>query len=66
MRGLSGILSLFHNKFNKVNNSGTRMLYSLYYMTLKLLKNCIFGVKTSLFCHVLRDITMDVITLLNL
>ena len=26
MRGLSGILSLFRNEFNKFNNAGTRML----------------------------------------
>ena len=37
MRGLSSILSLFRNKFNKFNNTGARMLDSNYHMTLKLL-----------------------------
>ena len=36
MRGLPSILSLFRNKFNKFNNKGTRMLNSIYHMTLKL------------------------------
>ena len=47
MRGLS----LFRNEFGKFNNTGARMLVSIYHMTLKLLKNRIFGVKTSRFCH---------------
>ena len=42
MQGLSSNLSLFHNKFFKFNNTGARMLDSIYHMTLKLLKNCIF------------------------
>ena len=37
---------LFRNEFNKFNNTRARMLDSIYYMTLKILKNCIFGVKT--------------------
>ena len=49
MRGLSSILSLLSNEFNKFNNSGTRMLDSIYHMALKILKNLIFGVKTSIF-----------------
>ena len=55
-------LSLFHNKFNKFSNSGTGMLDSIYHIKLKLLKNHIFGMKTSRFCHFLRKIIMDVIT----
>ena len=51
MRGLQSILLLFCNEFNKFNNTGTRMLGSIYHMTLKLNKNRIFGVKTSRFCH---------------
>ena len=39
---LSGILSLFHNEFNQFNNTGARMLDSIYQRTLKLLKNGIF------------------------
>ena len=46
MRGLPSILSLFRNKFNNFNNTGAGMLDSIYHMTLKLLKNRIFGVKT--------------------
>ena len=34
MRGLSNILSLFCSKFNKFNNTGARMLDSIYHMTL--------------------------------
>ena len=36
MRGLPSILSLFHNEFNKFNNTGARMLDSFYHMKLKL------------------------------
>ena len=45
MRGLPSILSLFCNKFNKFNNTGSQMLDSIYHKTLNLLKNHIFGVK---------------------
>ena len=61
MRGLLSILLLFCNKFNKFNNTGARTLYSIYHMTLKLIKNRIFGVKTSRFCHLLRKVIMDII-----
>ena len=37
MRGLQSILSLFLNGFNKFNNTGARILDSIYHMTLKLL-----------------------------
>ena len=36
MRGLPRILSLFHNEFNKFNNTRTRMLDSICHMTLRL------------------------------
>ena len=36
MRGLLTFLLLFCNKFNKFNNTGARMLDSIYHMTLKL------------------------------
>ena len=39
MQGLPSILSLFHNKFNKFNNTGARMIDSIYHMILKLLKD---------------------------
>ena len=45
MRGLPSILSLFRNEFNKFNNTRTRMLDSIYHMTLRLLLNFISGVK---------------------
>ena len=35
MRGLLSILLLFRKEFNKFNNTGSRMLDSIYYMTLK-------------------------------
>ena len=39
MRGLPSILSIFRNEFNKLNNTGTRILDSIYHMTLRLLGN---------------------------
>ena len=62
MRGLPSILSLFRNEFNKFNNTRARMLDSIYHMTLKLIKNRIFGVKTSRFCHLLCNVIMNAIT----
>ena len=47
MRGLPSILSPFCNEFDKFNNTGARMLDSIYHMTLRLLSNLISGVKTS-------------------
>ena len=46
MRGLLSILSLFRQEFNKFNNTGAQMLDSFYHMTLRLLRNLIFGVLT--------------------
>ena len=46
MRGLPSILSLFRNKFNKINNTGARMLDSIYHMSLTLYLFHIFRVKT--------------------
>ena len=62
MRGLPSILSLFRNEFYNFNNTGARMLDSIYHMTFKLLKNHIFGVKMSRMCHLLRNVIMVVIT----
>ena len=62
MQGLPSNLSLFHNKFIKFNNTEAQMLDSIYHMTLKLLKNCIFGVKMSIFCHLLCNFIMGIIT----
>ena len=36
--GLPSILSLFRNEFHKYNNTGARMLDSIYHMVLKILK----------------------------
>ena len=49
MRGLQNNLSLFHNEFNKFNNTGARMSDSIYHMTLEFIKNRSFGVKTSVY-----------------
>ena len=38
------------------------MLDSIYHMILKLIKNHIFGMKMSRFCHLLHNVIMDVIT----
>ena len=38
MRGLPSISSLFCNELDKFNNTGARMLDSIYHMTFKLLK----------------------------
>ena len=64
MRGLPSILLLFRIEFNKFNNTGARMLDSIYHMKLKSLKIAFFGVETSRFCHLFRNgiRLMDVIT----
>ena len=41
MRGLPSILSLFRNEFNKFNNTGARMLNSIYHRTLNYLEKAI-------------------------
>ena len=38
MRGLPSILLLFHNEFNKLNNTASPMLDSIYHITLNNLK----------------------------
>ena len=63
MRGLPSILSLFRNVFNKFINIRARMLYSIYHMTLKILNNHNYGVKTSRFWHLLFNIILNVVTL---
>ena len=47
---LPSILSLFRNKFNKFNNTGPRMLDSIYHLTFKLFCTPVFYVKPSRFC----------------
>ena len=50
MRGLPSILSIFGKKFNKFNNTGARMLDSIYHMTLILFWNPFLGRKMLGFC----------------
>ena len=38
MRGLPRVLLLFHNKFNKLNNTGVRMEDSIYHYDIKIIK----------------------------
>ena len=49
MRGLSSILSLFRNEFNKFNKTRARMLDCIYHMKLRLLCSLIFDVKRYTF-----------------
>ena len=49
MRGLQSILSFIHNEFNKFNNTGARMLDSIYHMTLQFFLNLISAVKRLTF-----------------
>ena len=63
MRGLPSILLLFRNELNKFDNTGARMSNCFYHMILKSIKIVFFAVKMSIFCHLLRNVTMDVIML---
>ena len=63
IQGLSSILSLFRNKFNKLNNIRARMLDSFYHMTLKYFEISFLVLKRYnlvIMCSV-RKIVMDVI-----
>ena len=44
----------FCNKFKKFNNTEAGMLDTIYQMILKLLLNCVFGMKSSRFCHIVK------------
>ena len=44
LQGLSSILSLFRNEFNKLHKTGERLLDSIYHMTIICLCNLIFSV----------------------
>ena len=50
------------NEFNKFNNTREQMLDSIDHMTFKLIKNRIFGMKTTRFCHLLCNVIIDVKT----
>ena len=60
MRGLSNILSLFRNEFNKFNKTGARILNSIYHMTLIYLKSH-FWHKHVNICHLIRNVIMAAI-----
>ena len=55
---LAEYLSIFSNQFNKFNNIGAGMLDYIYHMTLKLIKNHIFG--STLLWMSLRNVTKSV------
>ena len=65
MQGLRSILLLICNKFNKLNNTGARMLDSFYQMTLKLLfaTSLINSIKTG--ARILDSIFHVTLKLLN-
>ena len=58
MRGLLSIVSLFRNEFSKLNNTGSRILDSIYHMTLQLLKITLSR-ENARFCHNLDSVKMD-------
>ena len=58
---MQGLPSIY--RFFATSNTEAQMLDSIYHVTLELFKNCIVGVKTPIFCHLLCNIIMDVITL---
>ena len=60
MRGLLSILSLFRNEFNEFNNTRVRKFDFINHRTIQFLKNPFSGVKTSGFCHILRNVIMGV------
>ena len=57
---LPSILPLFHNKFNKFNNTRARVLDSIYHMTISLKSH--FWRKNVIICHYVCNVVMDVIT----
>ena len=66
MQGSPSILSehliAFCHKFYKISNARAQKLNSIFYMTIKLLKNCIFGMNALRFCHNVHNNVMDIIT----
>ena len=60
MRGLSIILSLFCNEFDKFNNTKARMLDYIYHMTFRL-HVLVDSINTLLFYHYVRNFVTDVI-----
>ena len=62
MRGVSSILSLFRNEFNKFTNTGARMLDSIYHMTIHYLEITFWCEKIKIL-PLLCSVRMDFITL---
>ena len=60
MPGLTSILSLFRNEFNKFNNTRAQMLYFIYHMIFRLILNLMSAIKN----NYVRDVyvVMDVIS----
>ena len=56
MRGLPNILSLLRNEFNKFNNTGARMLDSIYPMNLKYLKMHFWCENVKIFAYFMQRI----------
>ena len=56
MRDLPRVLSLFRNEFNKFNNTGARMLDSIYHLTLNLKKKSHFWRENA---KILRSLTQQ-------
>ena len=61
IRGLPSILFLFR-EFNKFNNTGARILDSIYHMTPRATMKLHFGVKVLKILPYMRDVIKDVIT----
>ena len=63
MRGLRSILSLFRNELNLFNNTGVRMLDSIYQVTLKTALKSQFWRENEIICHIFGNVKMDINTL---
>ena len=61
IRGLPSILFLFR-EFNNLNNTGARILDSIYHMTPRTTMKLCFGVKMLKILPYMRDVNKDVIT----
>ena len=55
------ILSPFRNELKEFNNTGARMVDSIFHMTLKLFCNRVFGVKTLTFCQINATLLLELV-----
>ena len=62
IRGLLSILSLFRYDFNKFSNTAAKILHSFIIRHQNYFKITFLRVKMSRFCHLLRNVIMDLIT----